>query len=335
VLPAVDIGPLVRAPVPPDAGARLRVGAAIGSACEEFGFFTITGHGVDPQLRRDLLDVAAEFFALPDREKARIAMRHGGRAWRGWFGVGDELTAGRPDGKEGLYLGSHLDPAHPAVREGRMLHGPNLYPRQPARLRAVVDRWMTQVAAVGRAVLVGMAIGLGLDEDWFDRWCADPTVLFRMFHYPPPPTGPAPAWGVGEHTDYGLLTLLAQDDTGGLEVRLGDRWVPVPADPDSFVCNLGDMLERATGGRYRSTTHRVAVPSRDRYSFPLFLDPSWDAVVEPIPGMEPTAEARRRSTAGRWDDADLFAGTGGTYGDYLSRKVAGAFPGLHELVTGR
>ena len=148
-------------------------------------------------------------------------------------------------------------------------------------------------------MLGGIALGLGLERDWFARHLtADPTVLFRVFHYPP---GDTESWGVGEHTDYGLITLLAQDHHGGLQVRSRDAWIDVPADPYVFVVNIGDMLERMTRGGYRSNPHRVRnLSGADRLSFPLFLDPSWDATVTPLP--EPVfgdlRGRRRRATAG-------------------------------------
>ena len=130
---------------------------------------------------------------------------------------------------------------------------------------------------------------------------------------------------MGPHTDYGLLTLLGQDGHEGLEVRMGEQWVPVPADPESFVCNLGDMLERLTGGRYVSTLHRVANSSGvDRLSFPFFFDPGWDAVVEALPIV---ARPEAPADADRWDHANLH-GFRGTYGDYLTSKVGQVFPRL-------
>ena len=125
-------------------------------------------------------------------------------------------------------------------------------------------------------------MGLGLDARWFERTVtADPTVLFRIFRYPS--TGDE-GWGVAEHTDYGLVTLLAQDGRGGLEVRGPGGWIAVPADPEVLVVNLGDMLERMTDGRYRSTPHRVRnAGSADRLSFPCFIDPSWDAICPVMP----------------------------------------------------
>lgn len=330
-VPTIDISPLLQRDADP---AALRACAEqISDACGRYGFLQVVGHGVDPELRRRLHDAAVAFFALDDVEKARIAMAGGGRAWRGWFPVGDELTSGVPDDKEGLYFGTELSVDDPRVVDGLALHGPNQFPVRPAELGPLVLEWMDRLAVVGRAVLSGVALSFGLDRDWFDRWCAEPTVLFRIFHYPPPAPDFVGTWGVAEHTDYGLLTLLVQDDTGGLEVRVGDEWVQVPPTPDAIVCNLGDMLERVTGGRFRSTPHRVRLPDRDRYSFPLFLDPAWDAELMPLPGCEPTERALAEAAAGRWDGRSVFD-VGGPYGDYLLEKVARVFPELYAQVVG-
>lgn len=330
-VPTVDIAALVD---PTASAAQVEATAGrIAEACTGYGFLQIVGHGIDPALRVRLHDAAVEFFALDPDEKDRIAMRHGGAAWRGWFPVGAELTSGVPDDKEGLYFGTELGDDDPRVRAGLPLHGPNQFPLRPADLGPAVLEWMEQLTAVGRAVLSGIAVSFGLERHWFDRWCADPTVLFRIFHYPPPAPGFAGRWGVAEHTDYGFLTLLVQDDTGGLEVRVEDRWVPVPPTPDAIVCNLGDMLERVTGGRFRSTSHRVRLPERDRYSFPLFLDPGWDAEVTPLPGCAPTERALAEAARGRWDGRSVFE-VGGPYGEYLLGKVARVFPDLFAEVVG-
>lgn len=333
----IDVGALVarRSGEPVDA-AQADAAHRIDVACRTHGFFQVVGHGIDPALRTRLRAVAEQFFALDTATKDRVAMRHGGAAWRGWFGVGDELTAGVPDDKEGYYFGTELPADDARVLAGVPLHGPNLYPSDPAdvgaELRDVVPLWIDQLTAVGRSLLSGVAIAFGLDPDWFDRWCDDPTVLFRMFHYPPAPEGFEGTWGVAEHTDYGLLTLLVQDTTGGLEVRVGDRWVEVPPTEDAIVCNIGDMLERATGGRYRSTPHRVRLPATDRYSFPLFLDPGWEVRPDPIPGFTPD-EASLRDGAARWDGRSVFDAEG-TYGEYLVQKVSKVFPELYQQVTG-
>src|SRR5689334_2246822 len=140
-------------------------------------------------------------------------MVHGGRAWRGWFPVGGELTSGTPDRKEGLYFGAELGPDDPAVRDGVPLHGPNLFPAEPAGLRPTVLACLDELTGLGHRLMRGIALALGLPADWFERdLTRDPTILFRIFHYPPSPSGAADeGWGVGEHTDYGLLTILVQD----------------------------------------------------------------------------------------------------------------------------
>ena len=316
-LALVDVSPL-RAGGP---GAA-RVAADIDAACRRHGFFRVVGHGIAPGARDELDRLARTFFALPDRAKDRIAMRHAGAAWRGWFPLGGELTSGRPDRKEGIYFGTELDPDHPAVRAGRPLHGPNQFPDEPRGLREAVIAWMDAMTVLGTDLLRTMAVGLGLDDRWFEHSVtAEPTVLFRIFRYPPGGTG----WGVGEHTDYGLLTILAQDGRAGLEVRGPDGWIAVPPDPDVLVVNLGDMLERMTGGTYRSTPHRVrSTGPDDRLSFPCFIDPSWDAVCPVMPRAMPASAG---GAPPRWDGADPRAWEG-TYGDYLSAKVARVFPDL-------
>ena len=326
-VPVIDVGPLV------DGSDPALVGRHIDAACREHGVFTAVEHGIDPTLLPRLEDLAREFFARTDDQKAEIAMVHGGRAWRGWFPLGDELTSGVPDRKEGIYFGTELPPEDPRVRAGRPLHGPNLFPAEPAALGATGLEVIDALSTLAQGLLGARALGLGLDQDWFRRnLTADPTVLFRIFHYPPEPAdGDAGRWGVAEHTDYGLLTLLHQDDSGGLEVRTADdRWVGVPPVAGGLVCNLGDMLERMSGGRYRSTPHRVRSPGdRHRISCPFFFDPGWDAEVVPLP----LGDARPGEEPARWDGASVFDWEG-TYGDYLSAKVAKVFPALGaEVLT--
>lgn len=294
-IPVIDIGALVNGS--PD---RYAVAAAIGRACREDGFFYVTGHGVDNTLQHDLERFSREFFEQDLDRKLEIRMSRGGRAWRGYFPVGDELTSGRPDLKEGLYFGAELPADHPKVRAGTPMHGQNLFSAHPARLRETVLAYLAAMTKLGHTLMAGIAISLELEESHFaDRYTADPLILFRIFNYPHA-TGLAGQWGVGEHTDYGLLTILKQDDNGGLQVRSRSGWLDAPPTPGSFVCNIGDMLDRLTGGRYRSTPHRV-LPSRtrDRLSWPFFFDPNFDA--------------------------DVITGT---YGDYLLAKVGKVFPEL-------
>jgi len=307
-LPIID-------PADTDASAR------IDAACRSIGFFAVPLAAPLQQRRDELIALAAKFFALPEDEKALVSMAVGGTAWRGWFPLHGELTSGVPDGKEGYYFGSELPP------DPRPMHGPNIWPARPAGLQAAVTAWMTAMEALGQQVLRLMAEGLGRPADFFERGLtAEPTPLFRIFRYPPQAVGDTQSWGVGEHTDYGLLTLLATDGTPGLQVSSFGEWIDAPADADVVICNLGDMLDRLTGGRYRSNPHRVRNhEGHDRYSLPFFLDPGWSASVEPIAFDDDWATPL--DAAARWDKANL-RDIGGTYGAWLSAKVAKVFPDL-------
>jgi len=190
---------------------------------------------------------------------------------------------------------------------------------------------------LGQAVLRGVALSLGLGADYFAAgYTASPTVLFRVFRYPAPPPGDS-GWGAGEHTDYGLLTLLAQDANGGLQVRTPAGWIDAPPLEGTFVANIGDMLDRLTGGWYRSTPHRVRnVSGRDRFSFPFFFDPGFSAEIPPLPERPAAAAAEGGRASGeggepRWDGQNLHAFSG-TYGDYLLGKVSKVFPQLRQEV---
>jgi polar amino acid transport system ATP-binding protein len=328
-VPVIDVAALVDA-VP----ARTEVARRIGDACRADGFFYVVNHGVDAELCERLHRLARAFFALDEPTKMQWRMALGGRAWRGYFPLGGELTSGRPDWKEGLYLGAEIGDEHPLVRAQTPVHGRNLFPEH-ASLPGFRDTVLDYIAALtrlGHRLMEGIALSLDLDAGYFaERYTADPLVLFRLFNYPsrPVPAQSSALWGVGEHTDYGLLTMLWQDDVGGLEVKTRGGWVAAPPLPGSFVCNIGDMLDRMTGGRYRSTPHRVGINTsgRDRLSFPFFFDPNFNARVKPIDGL-PGADD---DSAARWDRANVHA-FDGTYGDYLLAKVGKVFPELGRQV---
>lgn len=320
-LPVFELGPVRAGRYDPQAIAALR------TACERHGFFYVRDHGVAPELERRLEQLTAEFFALPTDVKARLSMDRGGTAWRGWFPLEGELTSGAADLKEGIYFGDELGPDDHRVRADWPMHGANLFPAELPALRDVVLEFMAAQREVAKFVLRALAASLGLEPELFERSLTrEPLCLFRIFHYPPPPPEKASGWGVGEHTDYGLLTVLKQDERGGLEVKTPGGWVSAPPLPGTFVCNLGDMLDRMTGGRYRSTPHRVRNASgKSRFSWPFFFDPAFDAVVAPLPGA--LVRPIETDAAERWDRASVHA-LSGTYGEYLRGKVSKVFPAL-------
>jgi isopenicillin N synthase-like dioxygenase len=304
---------------------KQKVAAAVRKACCESGFFYIMNHGVDEGLQKRLEQLSERFFQQDEATKMQIRMALGGKAWRGYFPVGGELTSGQPDIKEGLYLGTELPLDHPKVKAGVPLHGPNLFPALPGFKETILE-YMEAVTQLGHRLMQVLGLSLGLAEDYFQQhYTRDPLILFRIFHYPPDPNPQTSAsWGVGEHTDYGLLTILKQDDCGGLQVKSRSRWVEAPPVPGSFVCNIGDMLDRMTRGLYRSTPHRVKnISGRNRYSYPLFFDPGFDTEVKALP----LAQTIQDDSAERWDKANVHAFQG-PYGDYILGKVSKVFPEL-------
>jgi isopenicillin N synthase-like dioxygenase len=328
-VPVIDVAPLVTG-----VGDRSPAAAEIARACRDSGFFYIVGHGVDEGLQRRLEESSRRFFAQDLGTKMDIAMERGGRAWRGYFPVGAELTSGKADVKEGVYFGAELPSDHPRVKDGTPLHGANLFPRNMPEFRDGVLAYMDAMTRLGHALMEGIALSLGLEASYFDdRYTREPLTLFRIFNYPGDPMMPAdePRWGVGEHTDYGLLTILKQDDTGGLQVKSGGAWISAPPVPGAFLCNIGDMLDRMTGGRYRSTPHRVQnVTQRDRLSYPFFFDPNFAARIRPVVTPDTTLVAGDRGE--RWDHASVHEFEG-TYGDYILAKVSKVFPHLRPIVV--
>jgi isopenicillin N synthase-like dioxygenase len=326
-VPIIDVRALVG-----DVGDARVPARAIGDACLEHGFFYVVGHGVDAAIGARLEELSWQFFQQDLDAKMRIRMELGGRAWRGFFPVGGELTSGKPDAKEGLYFGEELDPKDPRVARGLPMHGENLFPELPGFPETVLA-YMAALTGLGHAIMRGVSLSLGLPPDYFaDHYTGQPLTLFRIFHYPsvPPASPGAEQWGVGEHTDYGVLTILRQDEVGGLQVKSRGRWIPAPPVPGSFVCNIGDMLDRMTRGLYRSTPHRVLNSSgRGRLSFPFFFDPGFDARIEPLDlSGAPTPPDDREE---RWDRASVHDFQG-TYGDYILGKVAKVFPELARSV---
>src|SRR5439155_13136164 len=208
-IPIIDIRALVSG-----TDDRHEVALRIGQACRDYGFFYVVNHGVDDDLQKQLEKVSRQFFAQDLQTKLEIQMSLGGKAWRGYFPVGVELTSGKPDLKEGIYFGAELGEQHPFVKAGTPLHGSNLFPSNIPGFREIVLQYMAAMSRLGHALVAGISLSLGLEESYFaDHYTADPLILFRIFNYPAPPSNAEAesSLGVGEHTDYGLLTILRQD----------------------------------------------------------------------------------------------------------------------------
>jgi isopenicillin N synthase-like dioxygenase len=292
-------------------------------AVHDIGFFQLVGHGVDGD--DDLLAAIRTFFALPEDERAAISMLKS-PYFRGYSEPGRELTGGVPDFRRQLDIGPECPPADPAA-DGpayRWLAGPNQWPAGQPELQPVVLRWMTELTGVAHRLLQLILEALEVPVDFMDDVVApEPHVHFKLLHYPGPAVGEdiGRSQGVGTHKDYGLLTLLLQDDKGGLQVDTGGgRFADVPVVPGAFVVNLGELLEVATRGYLSATVHRVVrpAPGVDRYSAPFFYNPRLGATMRPLPSRYvDTADGVVVDAAN-----PLFPG----YGENVMKGMIRAFP---------
>ena len=285
-VPVIDIGDLWSK----DLAARRKVAAAVGDASSSVGFFYIVNHGLSPSLIDGCVAAARRFFAVPIEERLRIKVD---RSNRGYTPLFDSTHPDqKPDATEGFELGYESDGEPPSGGLARLVQAPNRWPDLPD-FREPVLSYYDAALATGVRLLRGYALYFGLDEDFFSRHFTRPVADMRLAHYPFSERIRAISeFGTGVHTDHGIVTLLWQDDCGGLEVCLPDgRWIGVPPVANSLVVNIGELMTRWTNGRLTSTLHRVVNRSgRDRYSIPLFVHPNADTPIDPrdLPGV--TAE---------------------------------------------
>lgn len=271
---------------------RAAVAWEIHKAARECGFFYVENHGIDQSLIDNAFTEAKRFFELPLDRKLEISVDK----WpclRGYDPMqAQTLDAGSPpDHKESFYLARDLGPDHPYVKKGVPNHGANQWPDRLSGFREGVEAYYVGMLDLGRHLMRMLALSLSLDEDYFDEAFRYPAATLRIHRYPPQPTDAAPnLLGAGAHTDFGAITLLAQDDCGGLEVEnaAGD-WLRADPIPGTFVVNLGDMVKRWTNDLFHSNMHRVlnSASDRDRYSMALFFNPDYFTQVECVPTCRP------------------------------------------------
>lgn len=261
----------------------------IARNARDLGFFYVVGHGIPAALVDGQLAWAERFFALPDAAKQAIDFRNL-PVPRGFEPMAlQTLQAGmQPDQKEAFAYGRD-----PTAKPGAAFEGPNQWPAPAAAFDAAAFR--TQMEAYRDAVhglglrltsLLGKAMGLAPDH--FGDAMADPSIMVRLLHYPPQPAGtPADRLGCGAHTDWGLITILLQDDCGGLEIETPGGWISATPVPGAMIVNLGDIVERMTGGGLASNVHRVLnrTPERHRYSVATFFNPPGYYEVAAIPAF--------------------------------------------------
>ena len=279
-IPIIDVSPL-RAGTPAGEAEAAR---EIGRACRDIGFFYVAGHGIPPSTLEEVFSQVRSFFAAPAAIKDVVRFT-GAAGNRGHVPLGGEtLDPGTPpDLKECFNIGLELTDDDPDVLAGQPFRHPNLWPALPD-FRATMLDYFGRAHRLGRDLHRAFALDLGIDRLFFESRLDRPMAVLRLLHYPGGITPPAGQMGAGEHTDYGNLTLLANDAVPGLTVRTrSGEWIAAPAVPGALLCNIGDCLMRWTNDTYVSTPHRVSCPAADRYSVAFFLDPNPDAVVDCLP----------------------------------------------------
>lgn len=316
---------------------RRRVGSELDRACREVGFFYVRNHGVCDDLTTRIRESSRRWFDLPADVKAEIALTADckRRGFRGYQALGSNVT--RYDGgfqrdwHEAIDLYKHFDESHPDAKAGLPLHGPNPWPTQIEGYQEALETYVQECISLGADLLRGIALGLQLDEDFFGGSNAgDPFWVMRIIHYPPLEQAAASSGSestlaafqgeeversvqlsCGEHTDYGLLTIVNQDENvSALQVKnSAGKWVAADPIPGTFVCNIGDMFKVWTNGLYQPTMHRVINLSsaKRRISVPFFYEPNFNTRVEPLPQL-----------CGP-ESPPLYAGI--TYGNHLQSKV--------------
>lgn len=292
-LPVIDVSGLKS----PSTATRKAVGEEIRAACLDLGFMYIVGHGVSSDLRAKVFTETAEFFTLPEDRKLALNMANSvGNAGYEPMRAQTLEVGSPPDLKEGFYIGEELSLNHPRVKAGGFNLGPNQWPGNAREFRKVMSAYYDEMLELGELLMQGVALSLRLEEKFFDDFCNEPLAGLRLLHYPPQPANAHPdEKGCGAHTDFGGITMLMQDDNGGLQVLGADgEWIHAPPLADSYIVNLGDMVARWTNDQYRSTLHRVVnFSGRERYSIPFFYSGQLDHEVAALPGCMAEGETAK------------------------------------------
>jgi isopenicillin N synthase-like dioxygenase len=294
-------------------GQRKRFSDEIGKAFNETGFVTITNHGLSKELIDKLYEQVKELFALPEDvklkyEKAELAGQ------RGYTSKGKETAKGFkvPDLKEFWQIGQTVTDNDPVKFE----YPENVHVEELVEFNAVTGEVYQKLEAAGKHLLQAIAVYLGLDEHYFDANVHNGNSILRTLHYFPiedPDALPDDAVRAGAHEDINLITLLIGASADGLELLTRENtWFPVKAHGEDVVVNVGDMLQRLTNGKLKSTTHRVVNPPREmmkfsRFSVPFFLHPKSTMDLTSLPSTIDAEHPKQFSdmTAGEYLDERL------------------------------
>jgi isopenicillin N synthase-like dioxygenase len=280
-IPIIDIGALGSANA-----AEADVVKAIRDASEHVGFFYAANHGIALDEIRRILAASEGFFAIPQAQRDKVFLINSPN-YRGYLPIGarGQDTERPRDLLESFNVGRELGPDDPDVRSGKPLHGTNQWPAGVPGFRDAVLRYYGQMDGLMRRLLPGFAMAAELPRDGFDHLFRKPLTQMRLLHYPAQDPSQTNTLSARPHRDFGFFTILLQDDVGGLEVsNQAGEWVVAPPMDGTFVINVAEMLQLLTNGRFSSAFHRVFNRyGRERYSVPFFVNPSYDAVLAPLP----------------------------------------------------
>jgi len=288
-VPLIDFAPFRTG----SAEDRRQVAGQIAEACRQIGFFYIKGHGVPEKLREAVFSQAHGFFKQSDEEKAACLATPD---WnRGWIPsqIGASLTRASRFFEQ-FRMQADLSEDDSDVRSGSPLYKPNRWPEKNPEMAVVCNAYYDEMVRLSGELLQAFALGLGLPEDRFQGAFRKPLSQLSMHYYPLiPAEAGLDVSNMVAHTDEGPLTILAQDETDGLEVKRRDgSWVAAPPIKGAFTINVGDMLMWWSNGNYLSNLHRVRNRTGvERYTVPFFLNPDFDTVIAPIPELVPEGAA--------------------------------------------
>ena len=326
-----------------NSSARMTLAQSLTSTCHHTGFFLLTDHGVEAPFIDRIFDLSRQFFESPTELKDLMHKRHSPH-FRGWESEGSEYTNGRPDIREQIDLWTEHPPhTQPGCTPYLNLLGPNQWPHDPAfaEFKPALGRWFQELGAIADELMQALAVGLGLSPGFFEQRFGEHRMsLTKLIRYP---ATPKDAFGVNAHHDAGFLTLLSPGTTPGLQIETADgSWASVPVIENTFVVNLGEIIQSMTNNYLLATPHRVIADS-PRQSAAYFHGPSLDMPLDPIElaaeFKEAVANSPRHQTAGfmaRREETD--AGTGDmqsdhrpqVYGEQLWNYFVRSYPNIVE-----
>lgn len=280
-IPVIDISDIYQN----DKTKHLKIAQQVDYACRHSGFFCITGHHISGGDIQQIKDLSRQFFNLSLKEKQTVSILKN-QIYRGYSSYELEQLDQKNsiDYKEMFDMGYHLEKDHPEVQNKDPFRGPNIHPENllPGWTK-IFETHYKNMTELARILFRIIALGLKLEENFFNATFFESLSTFRVIHYPGLPEQRNRVV-CGAHTDYGILTILYQDNIGGLQVRNPERqWIDVPPIEGAFVMNIGDMMAMWTNDHYKSTSHRVLNTGYDRISMPFFTEPHPDQLIQCLP----------------------------------------------------